>query len=124
MTIERTLAIPPDIKEAQDLMDGPLTAPQFDKGIEYGNVRYPKAVEYLIGRSPAQLASTIGSSIFELGIPGAMSLEEVEKDMSLGDWKVLVGVNPVALKVSFQYGVSKRSYTNVIVLAHVHLGRQ
>ena len=103
MAIERSLGLPPDFENLKATLKDPVISSRLNDRIEIGNVRYTKALDYVNGQTLALPFTTIGSSIFEIGLPGALSLDEVLESVPLHEWKVSIGGVPYELQVSLKY---------------------
>lgn len=103
MTIERLLDLPahPDVVS---LVSHPSSQSnsRFYNEIHIGNVKYPKAIEYLKGpeqEADSHLDEHRPYNVFEAGTPGAMSLDEMAREIDLGQWRLDVRDRIVRLKV-------------------------
>ena len=99
MSLERALGIPPET---------PINSIQLDKavvfnlhgGLKTSPEESKSAAEYISGPElDANEKSKQCSTVFQANMPGAMSLAEVENQIDLGRWKLMIGQRLVNLEV-------------------------
>ena len=102
MTLERSLKIPLDPDELELSF---LESPHLDEKIDIGNVQYKQASEYIMGPHPEASAGRQFASVFDAGMPGALSLAELKESVNLGEWKLRVGSKILSLQVRPRFAV-------------------
>ena len=62
--------------------------------LEVGNIRYPRAIDYV--KEEQDETGKPPEGVFDSGMPGAMSLEDLQAETDLGKWTIQVG-NQIAM---------------------------
>lgn len=101
MAIERKLVLPASSDEISRLLLLPLQhRTRLDNELVFGNVRYKKAINYVRDPDTSTGDDETPKTVFEAGMPGAMSADDVERDIDLGRWTLKLGGKTVRLEVS------------------------
>ena len=106
MALERLLSLPPDLEEVKRLAESSSPAAlRLSKRLEMGNLVYENAMEYVDGAGLNLETSTLScsTSVFEVGTPGVLSLNEVKSRIELGRWGLTIGDKVVCLEVTLQF---------------------
>ena len=100
MTIERALDIPATSLNGKDSQQLLLAYPRLGEKIDFGNVKYGKALEYVTGQDDEKTRQHNALSVFRAGMPGVLSLQEVKNSINLGLWNLALGDRVVRLEVN------------------------
>ena len=65
--------------------------------LQMGNVKYDRAIDYVEGNEDSEAPAPV--TVFQSGMPGAMSIEELETDLNLGEWLISIGDQVVMCEV-------------------------
>ena len=78
-----------------------LKSPNFQQKLDMGPVKYKFALEYLNeSRESGETNRRRGkTNAFQAGMPGAMTIAELQETMNLGHWRVEIGDRIVLLEV-------------------------
>lgn len=77
-----------------------VSASNFRKELSMGPSKFKLALEYINGQDPNQDSEgKEASDVFHAGTPGALSLEELEEQIDLGQWKLKLGQRLINLEV-------------------------
>ena len=78
-----------------------LKSPNFQQKLDVGPVKYKFALEYLNGSHESGDSNRRRgkSNAFQAGMPGAMTISEIQETMNLGNWRLEVGDRIVLLEV-------------------------
>lgn len=98
MTLDRYIRVPANAEDlSQFLKSATQTNTYLHESLELGNVKYLKAIDYLNDEEGCKVEPC--ESVFASGMPGAMSIEELETMVYLGEWLIQVGDQVVMLEV-------------------------
>lgn len=75
-----------------------LVNAHLNEPLEFGNVKYSRAIDYLSGDNGDEKPGT-HEGVFALGMPGVMSMEELRIEVDLGAWLIQIGDQLVLLQV-------------------------
>ena len=99
LAIERALKISSN-SLTSFLQSDRATTSNFGEELNMGPSKFKLAVEYAIGQDRKQDSEgKEATDCFHAGTPGALSLEEVEEKIDLGQWKLKLGQRLVKLEV-------------------------
>lgn len=107
MTLERTLSLPASSDDISMLLQSPLQERNhLEKELLVGNIRYEKALDYVRGSDDDadHKINDGAATVFTAGMPGAMSTDELERDVDLSQWTLKLGGSFVPLEVSTTIG--------------------
>ena len=81
-----------------------LQSPHFQRKLDSEFIKYEKALRYINGSNDGDNlnAPEDPKTVFEAGMPGALTLEEVREKIDLDHWKVMIGDRIVELEVRTQ----------------------
>jgi len=99
MSLERKLQLPSDPSKLSTLLQSSSPNSPLHKSIEIGNVKYNQALEYAKGSPDPDSGAIEVENVFDAGMPGAMSIEELESKVDLGSWGVRLRDGIFQLKV-------------------------
>ena len=99
MTLERLLNIPSDHEDLKRYLNASEDNKALSQRLEVENVRYDKAIEYLLGNRPDKTISRKVSNAFQAGMPGVLSRSELIKIVNLGQWRLRIGKRILHLEV-------------------------
>lgn len=99
MTIERSLDVPSDPHELKDYLQSLSNDPSVNRLVEIGNLRYDRAMHYVLGDELDKKLSRDAPNAFRAGMPGISSLSELAKQLDVGRWKLMVGQHILHLEV-------------------------
>ena len=87
-----------------------LKSPSFQQKLDMGPVSYKLALTYMNGsvESDSFDKGRGEMTVFQAGMPGAMTIREVEDIIDLGHWRLKIGERIVLLQVSLVYSHSRR----------------
>ena len=99
MAIERALEVPTNSLTVF-LQSDRATTSNFRKELDMGPRKFKLALEYINGHNQEQDSEgKEASDVFHAGTPGALSLEELEEKVDLGQWNLKLGQRVVKLEV-------------------------
>ena len=99
MAVERVLEVSP-CSLTTFLQSDRATASSFPKELGMGPHRFKLALGYINGQDQEQHSEEDEvSSVFQAGTPGALSSEQLEDRIELGQWRVKLGQRLVKLAV-------------------------
>ena len=99
MALEQALEVPPN-SLLPFLQSDQATASNFRKELNMGPKKFKLALGYIIGQDHEQNPKgKEASDVFQAGTPGALSLEELEEHVDLGQWRLRLGQRLVKLEV-------------------------
>ncbi|KAL9640229.1 MAG: hypothetical protein Q9164_000416 [Protoblastenia rupestris] len=101
MALERRLALPANREDMYRILQSSSpAATRLNEKLEIGNVKYERALDYVngAGLDPEPSILPNSTNVFEAGTPGAMSLVEVESNIDLGRWGLVIGDEVVSLE--------------------------
>ena len=78
-----------------------LKSPSFQQKLDVGPVRYKFALDYLNGSHESGDSNRRRgkTNAFQAGMPGAMTITEIQETMNLGHWRLEIGDRIVLLEV-------------------------
>ena len=78
-----------------------LKSPSFQQKLDVGPVKYKFALDYLTGsHESGDFDRRRGeTTVFQAGMPGAMTITEIQDTMKLGHWRLMIGDRIVLLEV-------------------------
>ena len=78
-----------------------LKSPTFQQKLDMGPVKYKFALDYMNGSDESgDLNQRRGeANVFEAGMPGVMTITEIQETMNLGHWRLMIGDRIVLLEV-------------------------
>lgn len=78
-----------------------LKSPSFQQKLDMGPVKYKFALDYMNGSDESgNFDRRRGeTTVFQAGMPGAMTITEIQETMNLGHWKLMIGDRIVLLEV-------------------------
>ena len=78
-----------------------LKSPSFQQKCDMGAVKYKLALDYMNGSDESgDFDKRRGeTNVFQAGMPGAMTITEIQETMNLGHWKLMIGNRIVLLEV-------------------------
>ena len=78
-----------------------LKSPSFQQKLDMGPVKYKFALNYMNGSDESgDFDKRRGeTNVFQAGMPGAMTITEIQETMNLGHWKLMIGDRIVLLEV-------------------------
>ena len=81
-----------------------LKSPSFQQKLDVGPVKYKFALDYLNGSQKSGDCNRRRgeTSVFQAGMPGAMTITEIQETMKLGHWRLMIGDRIVLLEVDTQ----------------------
>ena len=125
MALERRLALPANREDIHRILQSSLSATtRLNEKLEIGNVKYERALDYVNGAGldpePSILPNSI--NVFEAGTPGAMSLVEVESNIDLGRWGLVIGDEVVSLEVRSNLIQAPERRTLTRSINNMHIG--
>ena len=95
LTLDRRLRVPTNPDDLSQLFHSELeTRCDLQNPLESGNVRYKKAIYYV--KEDRNEEGSLPEGVFDSGMPGVMSLEDLKAETNLGKWPVRVG-NQIAM---------------------------
>ena len=100
MKIERLLEIPSSKEELENYLRDSTKQGLMKQEIAIGNVHYEKALTYITGSSHDVNSVTQAQNGFAAGMPGILSLKEVEESIDLDKWRLRLYDMIVRLQVS------------------------
>ena len=99
MTVERALEVPAN-SFTTFLQSDRATASDFRAEVKMGPERFKLAYEYMNGHDYEQtLRANEASDVFHAGTPGALSLEDLDETVDLGQWRLKLGLRLAKLEV-------------------------
>ena len=99
MAVERALEVSPNSLFVF-LQSDRATTSNFQKELNMGPSKFKLALEYINLEDENQdVGGQEASNVFHAGTPGALSLEEVEENVDLGQWILKLGRRLVKLEV-------------------------
>ena len=97
MDIEKALNIPPS-SLTTFLQSDLATASNFHRELSMGPKKFNLALEYIHGPEQSSRADD-ATDVFHAGMPGTLSLEELEETVDLGQWRLKLGQSLFKLEV-------------------------
>ncbi len=78
-----------------------LKSPSFQQKLDMGPVRYKFALDYMNGSDESgNFNERRGeTNVFQAGMPGAMTITEIQETMNLGHWRLMIEDRFVFLEV-------------------------
>lgn len=99
MAVERALEVPSNSLTVF-LQSDRATTSNFRKELDMGPSKFKLALGYINGQDREQDSEgEKASNVFHAGTPGALSLEELEEKVDLGQWNLKLGQRVVKLEV-------------------------
>lgn len=99
MAVERELELSPS-SLTTFLQSHQATASNFQKEMNMGPKKFKLALEYVNWQDQEHNSKAkAASNVFQAGTPGALSIEELEEKVDLGQWKLKLGQRLVRLAV-------------------------
>lgn len=99
MAVEQALEVPPN-SLTTFLQSDQVNASDFRKELDMGLNRFVFAIEYINGSDHEQGSRAKDAmDVFHAGTPGALSLEELEETVDLGQWRLKLGQSLIRLEV-------------------------
>ena len=103
-----------------------LKSPSFQQKLDMGPVKYKFALEYRNGSEESGgFDKRRGeTNVFQAGMPGAMTITEIQETMNLGHWKLIIGARIVLLEVGTPPLLTLNCPTVMIFAGSRDLGRR
>lgn len=103
-----------------------LKSPSFQQKLDMGPVKYKFALDYMNGSDESgDLNNRRGeTNVFQAGMPGAMTLTEIQETMNLGHWRLMIRDRIVFLEVGTPPLLILNSPTVMIFAGSGQLGRR
>ena len=103
-----------------------LKSPSFQQKLDLGPVKYEFALDYMNGSDESgDLNKGRGeTNVFQAGMPGAMTITEIQETMNLGHWKLMIGDRIVFLEAGTPPLLVLNSPTLMIFAGSGQLGRR
>lgn len=98
MSLERILGISPE-SPLTFLQSDAVVSPNFDNELDMGPERFKYFLEYVNGPEEVGISQR-PTTAFEAEMPGAMTKEEVDNEIDLGQWRMMIHGRIVRLKVN------------------------
>lgn len=109
MALERALEASP-ASLTTFLQSERATTSNFQKELDMGPSQFKLALNYIDGQDQEQVSGgNDASDVFQAGTPGALSLEELEEKVDLGQWSLKLGQRVVKMEVKIMSQLSALS---------------
>ena len=103
-----------------------LKCPEFRQKLDVGPVKYKFALDYLTGsHESGDFDRRRGeTTVFQAGMPGAMTITEIQETMKLGHWRLMIGDRIVLLEVDTHTLLILGCLAITLFAGTSHLGRR
>ena len=103
-----------------------LKSLSFQQKLDMGPVKYKFAFDYMNGSDESgDFDKRRGeTNVFQAGMPGAMTITEVQETMNLGHWKLMIGDRIVLLEVGTPPLLIINCPTVMMFAGSGHVGRR
>ena len=103
-----------------------LKSPSFQQKLDMGPVEYKFALDYI---NPSDESGDFNeergeTNVFQVAMPGATTITEIQETMNLGHWRLMIGDRIVLLEVGTHPLVIPNCPTITILTGSGHLGRR
>ena len=103
-----------------------LKSPSFQQKLDMGSAKYKFALDYMYGSEESgDFNKRRGeTNVFQAGMPGAMTITEIQEKVSLGHWRLRIGDRIVLLEVGTHPLLIPNCPTIIIFAGFGQLGRR